>query len=134
MSAAAEFDVFKILIVEDQNDARAMIKNMLGEFGITQIFEASDGREALRFLDSAFDFVNLVVCDWNMPEMTGVELLRQLRSVDGSLPFLMLTGRSDIDSVAEAKAAGVTAYIRKPFSPAQLEVKLRAIKKRADLN
>ena len=117
----------KVLIVEDQSDARAMLRNMLAELGVTQIFEASDGREALRFMDSAFDFVNLVICDWNMPGLTGVEFLRQLRSVDASIPFLMVTGRSDMDSVMEAKSAGVTGYIRKPFSPKQLEAKLRII-------
>jgi len=59
--------------------------------------------------------------------MTGVELLRQLRTIDPSLPFLMITGRSDVDSVMEAKSSGVTAYIRKPFSSKQLEAKLRII-------
>lgn len=117
----------KVLLVEDQAEARAMMRNMMMELGITQIFEASDGREALSFLDSAFDFIDVVICDWNMPSMTGVEVLKQLRTVDASMPFLMVTGRSDIDSVSEAKASGVTAYIRKPFSPKQLEAKLRII-------
>jgi len=115
----------KVLIVEDQAEARAMIRNMLAELGITQIFEASDGREALTFIDSAFDFVDIIICDWNMPSMSGVELLRQLRTVDPMMPFLMVTGRSDIESVVEAKSSGVTAYVRKPFSPKQLEAKLR---------
>jgi len=123
----------KILIVEDQQDARAMLRNMLSELGITQIFESSDGREALRFMDSAFDFVNLVICDWNMPGLTGVEFLRQLRTVDADVPFLMVTGRSDMNSVVEAKAAGVTGYIRKPFSLRELEAKLRIIHQRMEI-
>ena len=57
----------------------------------------------------------------------GIDLLRQMRSVLPDIPFLMLTGRGDLDSVAEAKSCGVTAYIRKPFSPANLEIKLRVI-------
>lgn len=122
----------RILLVEDQNDARAMMRTMLGELGITQIFEATDGREALRFMDSAFDFVDLVICDWNMPAMSGMDFLKQLRTVDPALPFLMVTGRSDMDSVVEAKSAGVNGYIKKPFSPAQLEVKLRVAKKKAE--
>lgn len=117
----------KILVVEDQNEARSMIRNMLMELGINQVFESSDGREALAFIDSAFDFVNVIICDWNMPNMNGVEFLRQLRSVDQDIPFLMVTGRIDVDSVVEAKASGVTAYISKPFSPQQLEAKLRII-------
>ncbi len=117
----------KILLVEDQTEARAMMRNMLMELGITQIFEAPDGREALNFIDSAFDFIDLIVCDWNMPQMSGVELLRQLRTVDPDMPFLMVTGRGDMESVVEAKSSGVTGYIRKPFSPVQFEAKLRII-------
>ena len=122
-----EFTHLKILLVEDHAEARAMMRKMLLELGITQIFEASNGREALDFLGSAFEFIEMVICDWNMPSMSGVELLRQLRSVDADMPFLMVTGRSDIESVEEAKASGVTAYIRKPFSARQLEAKLRII-------
>jgi len=117
----------RILLVEDQPDTRAMIKNMLIELGITQVFESANGNQALQFMDSAFDFIDLVICDWNMPGMSGVELLRQLRSVDSSFPFLMVTGRSDQGSVIEAKSSGVTAYITKPFSTVQLEAKLRVI-------
>ena len=120
----------KILIVEDQAEARAMLRNMLAELGVTQIFEAKDGREALAFVDSAFDFIDMIVCDWNMPGLSGVEFLRQLRTVDPAMPFLMVTGRSDMESVVEAKSSGVTGYIRKPFSPVQLEAKLRIILQR----
>lgn len=123
----------KVLIVEDQSDARALLRNVLGELGVTQIFEAKDGGEALRFMDSAFDFVNLVICDWNMPKMSGMEFLRQLRTVDANVPFLMVTGRCDMDSVIEAKGSGVSGYIRKPYSPAQLEAKLRIIARRSQL-
>jgi two-component system, chemotaxis family, chemotaxis protein CheY len=122
----------KILVVDDQADMRAMVRGMLSDIGITQIFEASDGREALTFADAAIDMIDVVICDWNMPKLTGIELLKQMRSVMPKLPFLMLTGRGDLDSVAEAKSCGVTAYIRKPFSPANLEIKLRVIHSRLD--
>ena len=121
----------RILLVDDQSDARALMRGMLGGMGITQIFESSNGREALKFLDATFDFLDLIICDWNMPSMTGLELLRQLRTVDPNLPFLMVTSRSDMDSVIAAKSAQVTAYIRKPFSPAQLEAKIRIVLHRA---
>ncbi len=117
----------KVLLVEDQCDARSLMRGMLGEMGVTQIFESKDGREALQFLDAAFDFIDMIICDWNMPGMTGLELLRQLRTVDPDLPFLMITSRSDMESVVAAKSANVTGYIRKPFSPAQLEAKIRVI-------
>ena len=109
-----------------------MIRGMLTELGITQIFEASDGKEAMVFTDNALDMIDVVICDWNMPKLSGLELLRQMRSVSPDIPFLMITGRSDVDSVSQAKASGVTAYVRKPFSPAHLEIKLRVIKSKMD--
>lgn len=123
----------KILIVEDQQDSRALLRNMLSELGASQVFEASNGREGMRFVDSAFDGLDMVICDWNMPNMTGMEFLRQFRSADTHTPFLMVTGRADMNSVVEAKNAGVTAYIRKPFSIKQLEAKLRIVIKRAEM-
>ncbi|MFN3701085.1 MAG: response regulator [Alphaproteobacteria bacterium] len=120
----------KILLVEDQSESRALLRNMLSELGISQVFDASDGRQALSFLDNAFDFVDVVVCDWNMPNMSGVELLRQLRTVNTDTPFLMVTGRADMASVMEAKSSGVNGYIRKPFSLSQLEAKLTILMKR----
>lgn len=125
-----KFNDLKVLIVEDQGEARNMLRNMLLELGINQVFESPNGREALTFIDAAFDFIDLIICDWNMPEMSGVELLRQLRTVDPDMPFLMTTGRSDMGSVVEAKSSGVTAYIAKPFSPKQMEAKLRIVMSR----
>lgn len=122
----------KVLIVDDQLEVRSMLRGMLSELGISQIFEAADGKEAMQFTDNAMDMIDVVICDWNMPKMTGIELLRQMRSVYPEVPFLMVTGRSDMDSVTQAKASGVTAYIRKPFSPAHLEIKLRVIKSKID--
>ena len=121
----------KVLIIDDTHEARVMLKNMLSEISITQVFEASGGRDGMRFIDTAFDFIDIVLCDWNMPEMNGLALLRQLRSVDADFPFLMITGRGDYTSVTEAKGAGVSGYILKPYSMAQLEAKLRIMATRA---
>jgi two-component system chemotaxis response regulator CheY len=126
-----KLDGLKVLIVDDTHEARIMLKNMLMEIGITQVFEASGGREGMRFMDSAFDFIDIILCDWNMPEMNGLALLRQLRSVDATFPFMMITGRGDITSVSEAKGAGVSGYILKPFSLLQLETKLRIVASKA---
>lgn len=131
-SDVLKFEDLKILLVEDQSDVRAMLRGMLFEFGITQVFECPDGRQALTFIDTAFDFVDVIICDWNMPGLSGVELLRQLRTVYPGVPFLMITGRSDMDSVIEAKSSGVSGYIRKPFSKAQLEAKLRIMMKQVE--
>lgn len=127
MSLHNSFDQFRVLIIDDRFEARAMLKNMLSEIGVTQVFEAIDGREGLKFVDTAMDMVDMVISDWNMPNMDGVSLLKQIRSVDAGMPFLMVTGRGDIKSVAEAKAAGVSAYILKPYSLTQLEAKMRVL-------
>lgn len=122
---ADSFSQLRILIVEDQQESRALLKQMLSELGVTQVYEASDGRIGLQFIDSAFDFVDLILCDWNMPAMTGIEFLRQVRSTGSDIPFMMITGRSDHASVIEAKNYGVNGYVRKPYSPTQIEAKLR---------
>jgi CheY-like chemotaxis protein len=118
-------DNLKVLVVDDQAEIRSLIREVLVDSGVTQIFEAPDGKAALQFVDTDFDMVNLIICDWNMPGLNGIDFLRQIRTVFPDLPFLLVTGRCDKKSVLEAKMAGVSAYIRKPFSPGQLEEKLR---------
>ena len=124
------FAQLRVLLVEDQQESRQLLKGMLGELGVTQVYEANDGRMGLQFIDSAFDFVDLILCDWNMPAMTGIEFLRQVRSTGSSIPFMMITGRSDQGSVIEAKNFGVDGYIRKPYSSTQIEAKLRILLQR----
>jgi two-component system chemotaxis response regulator CheY len=119
----------KVLLVEDSFDAMNLTKHMLHDIGVTQIFTAKNGVEALTLLD-AFDdddFVDVVLCDWNMPRLTGLGLLKQIRSCDLSMPFLMITGQADLESVTEAKAYGVTGYLKKPFSADELRKKVTAI-------
>ncbi len=117
----------KILIVDDNLQARAMIRMMCQAMGIDQMFTANDGKEALDFLGDAADLVNVIICDWRMPRLTGIELLRQIRTVDPDIPFLMLTGLATADSVSAARDLGATAYLKKPFSPEQLELRLAAL-------
>ena len=122
-------DRMRVLLVEDNVEALGLIRNMLVDMGMTQIFTAKDGRSALDFL-GAFDgedAIDIVLCDWNMPRMSGLDLLRQIRTCDKDTPFLMITGTADGDSVTKAKSAGVTGYIKKPFSTQELNKKLRII-------
>jgi len=128
-SSAYDFSEFVVLAVEDQSQARKVLQMSLKELGVNQIFTADDGQEALNFLGSCGDLVNIVICDWNMPRMTGLDLLKQIRSADPDLPFLMVTGRADQDSVMEAKTDGVSAYIAKPYSVKELERKLNYLQK-----
>ena len=122
-----EIDALKVLVVEDNLQARTMIRMMCKELGISQVFTANDGKEALDFLGSCDDLVNIIICDWKMPRMTGIELLQQVRTVDPDVPFLMLTGLANVDSVVAARESGVSGYLRKPFSAEQLEQKIRTL-------
>ncbi len=117
----------KVLIVDDQPEVRSLIRDVLAETGVHQVFEAANGKEAMQFVDADFDIVNMIICDWNMPGMSGVEFLQQIRTVFPEMPFLMITGRCDKNSVMHAKMAGVTAFIKKPFSPDELECKLKVL-------
>lgn len=121
----------RILLVEDNSQTLRFVQAVIKGMGITQTFVARDGREALKFVDEAEELIDLIICDWNMPRMTGLELLQQIRTVGVDIPFLMVTGRATIDSVAIAKKYGVSAYIAKPFSPAELEHKIVSLARRS---
>jgi DNA-binding response OmpR family regulator len=121
-----------ILIVEDNPRTLKLIQAVLKDMGVGQSFTAMDGREAQVFLDGAGEMINLIICDWNMPRMSGLELLKQVRMVMPEMPFLMVTARGTIDSVIAAKKSGVSGYIVKPFSPAELEQKVVALARHID--
>ena len=118
----------KILLVEDDISTRATIRSMLLEMGITQIYEAEDGQTASDFIEMGVSkdkqLIDLVISDWNMPKKTGYEFLVALRKAKPDLPFLMVTARGDHSSMMDAIGAGVTSYIRKPFSLKELEEKI----------
>ena len=122
-----------ILVVDDEPQVMRTVREMLRDMGITQAFSAKDGREALEFLGDFDEDLHVVIADWNMPRMTGIELLTQVRTVDPEIAFLLLTGRADRDSVMEAKQQGVSAYLRKPFSSEQLRAKLVIVSKQIEL-
>lgn len=123
----------EILVVDDETSITRLVRMMLLDMGVQQIFTARDGREALDFLGGFDDLIDLVICDWNMPRITGLEVLQQIRTVDPDAPFLMLTGRADQDSVVAARDHGVSDYLLKPFSPEQLRAKLQGIVERSPL-
>lgn len=121
------FDDLKVLAVEDDAPARRLLQSMLREIGVHQLFMAKDGKEALEFLGDCDEMVNVIICDWNMPHVSGFEVLRQVRTADPDIPFMMLTGAADPESVSMARDNGVTSYLAKPFSQNDLIKKLRQI-------
>lgn len=113
-----------ILIVDDMDDMRMLLRTFLMDDGFTHITEASDGKKGLSLIkNSKF---HLVICDWNMPEMTGIELLEEVRSEERSenLPFLMVTGEANPERVREAIVKKVNDFIIKPFQPEALSNKI----------
>jgi two-component system chemotaxis response regulator CheY len=122
MSVAAGFEGKKILVVDDDASMRLLMRRMLSRMGIANIVEAESGAHALQLLATAP--VDLVLCDWNMPAMSGMELFQRARSLRPDLLFLMLTGRADAESHAAARKAGVAAFMVKPIAAPDLKVQL----------
>jgi len=117
----------KILVVDDFSTMRRIIKNLLNDLGFTNISEADDGNTALPILKKGgFDFL---ITDWNMPGMTGIELLKNVRADDklNSLPVLMVTAEQKREQIVEAAEAGVNGYIVKPFTAGTLKEKIDKI-------
>lgn len=117
----------KILIVDDFSTMRRIVKNLLHDLGYTNTHEADDGKTAWPILQGGgFEFV---VTDWNMPGMTGIDLLKAIRGDEKlkSLPVLMVTAEAQRDQIIEAAKAGVNGYIIKPFTAVTLKEKLDKI-------
>jgi CheY-like chemotaxis protein len=114
-----------VLIIDDQHAARSLLKKLLKDMGVDQVFEAATGRDALALVEGAPDMVDIIFCDWNMPQMSGIEFIRRMRAGGASIPVVMTTGRADRESVLEARKIGISGYLAKPFSRAQLEAKIR---------
>ncbi|WP_199054579.1 chemotaxis response regulator CheY [Aquitalea aquatilis] len=117
----------KFLVVDDFSTMRRIVRNLLKELGFTNIDEAEDGQVALHKLKSQnFDFI---VSDWNMPNMTGIELLKAVRADQQikHLPFMMITAEAKRENIVEAAMAGASGYIVKPFTAATLEEKMNKI-------
>ncbi len=113
-----------VLVVEDDPLARKILKRVLGAFGVSQVFTADDGKYAQEFLETAGHLVDIIICDWRMPRMSGLELLQRVRITYPDMPFMMLTGSRDMESVMAAKKFNVDAYVAKPYSPQMLKQKL----------
>jgi two-component system chemotaxis response regulator CheY len=117
----------KFLVVDDFSTMRRIVRNLLKELGFTNVEEAEDGVVAMQKLKGGnFEFV---LSDWNMPNMTGIELLRAIRAEPTlkHLPVMMITAEAKKENIIEAAQAGASGYVVKPFTAATLEEKLNKI-------
>jgi two-component system chemotaxis response regulator CheY len=116
----------KFLVVDDSATMRRIVINSLQRIGFTDVVEAGDGKEALDRFDASVQFV---ITDWNMPNVSGLDLSRALRSRPdgGDVPILMVTTRSVREDILAAVEAGVNNYIVKPFTPQVLKEKIDTV-------
>lgn len=116
-----------ILVIEDDSSTKMILKGTLRKYGYLQVDECSDGGEAFnKIQEKKYD---LIFCDWQIPTMTGIQLLKKIKQGDKTkeIPFVMITGESEKDSIVSAMKAGVNGYIVKPFAPISIKQKLDAI-------
>lgn len=122
----------RILVVDDMPSIRELVRNHLKAMGFKNIYDADDGDVALRLLvqmNAANTPIQLIICDWNMPNMTGLALLKQIRGTHewAKTPFILLTSESEREQVTEAILSGANQYVVKPFSARIFEEKLTAV-------
>ncbi len=117
----------RILVVDDFQTMRRIVMNLMRQLGFTNMIEAADGELAWEVLEN--DNIDLIVSDWNMPNMTGMELLKKVRASEEykNIPFIMVTAEGKKENVIAAVQAGVNNYIVKPFNAATLKEKLKRV-------
>ncbi len=122
----------KILVVDDFSTMRRIVKNLLKDLGFTNTVEADDGKTALPKLQAGG--IDFLITDWNMPGMTGIDLLKAVRSDTelANIPVLMVTAEAKREQIIRAAQAGVNGYVIKPFTAATLKEKIEKIFERID--
>lgn len=122
----------KILVVDDMMTMRKLVGKVCKELGFTDITEAPDGAKAWELVSSANPPFGLIISDWNMPNSTGLDLLKRIRidSRVSKTPFILVTAEAEQHQVMEALKAGVDQYVTKPFDKEVLKAKLEMVQKK----
>ena len=119
----------KVLVVDDYKTMLRIMRNLLRQLGFENVDDAIDGTKALEVLRASEEPFGLIISDWNMEPMTGIELLRHVRADEKfkMIPFIMVTAESKSENVIAAKEAGVSNYIVKPFNAGTLKAKMVSV-------
>lgn len=125
-----DLKTLRVLIVEDEPDMRAILFADLAELGVEHIFLADKASTALDFIGDDDRNFDVILCDWNMPSLSGLDLIRAMHDRNIHTPVIMVTGRVDQASVMEASSHGICGYLRKPFTPEQIQARLEAVLRR----
>jgi len=120
-------DKLQVLLVEDDAFAQRLAQAVLRQLGVKSVVTVKDGQAAIEALRNEHNRFDLIISDWNMPNVTGLDLLIHVRKTWENMPFLMLTGNANQDFVLAAGKHKVNAYVIKPFSPAQLKQKITTL-------
>ncbi|THB75289.1 MAG: response regulator [Gammaproteobacteria bacterium] len=114
----------KLIVIEDDASTKMILKGTLRKYGFLDIEECSDGAEALKKIQE--NDYDMILCDWQIPSLNGLALLKKLKGMDSTahIPFIMITGESEKESIISAMKAGVDGYIVKPFAPISIKQKL----------
>lgn len=113
----------QVLVVDDSQIMRKIITGALKKLGVNDVVEASNGQEAIETIEKVSD-IGLVLMDWNMPTMTGIEAVKKLRADKISIPVVMVTTEAEKEKVIEAIKCGASDYLIKPFNPKDIQGKL----------
>ncbi|WP_431856522.1 response regulator [Azospirillum sp.] len=119
-----DMGALRVLVVDDEEGPRMYVESVLRDLGVGTVHLACDGQEALERFEGDDQRYHLIICDWMMPKVSGLEVLKSIRAARPELPFLMVTALATRQAVERAIVAQVTAYIAKPFTPDQLEDKV----------
>ena len=117
----------KVLLIDDEISIVQLLTSMLHQLGIVTVFGTRDSSKAIELFQKHYVHIDVVLCDWNMPSHSGLDLLRLFRGLKPSIDFIMVTGSAQLAQVQEAKANGVSAYIKKPFGADDISKKLAAL-------
>lgn len=122
----------RVLVVDDMMTMRKLVAKACKEIGFTDITEASDGAQAWQLVGEANPPFGLIISDWNMPNTTGLDLLKRIRSDSrfGKTPFLLVTAEAEQHQILEAAKAGVSQYVIKPFTSESLREKIESVHKK----
>ena len=119
----------RVLVVDDMMTMRKLVSKACKEIGFTDILEAPDGAQAWTLISEANPPIGLIISDWNMPNTTGLDLLKRVRSDSrhGKTPFILVTAESEQSQIVEAAKAGVSQYVVKPFTTQALRDKIESV-------
>ena len=131
MLKSSDLSTIEVLVCDDDTVILQIMEHILSELGIGRVQSTSNPKIALQLLkEPVAKPFDIFVCDWKMPEMSGIELLRRVRALGMSTQFVMLTGNATPEAVSEAVELGVDAYIAKPFTAEQVQQKITTVAKR----